>query len=155
MRMVIVIGGALLLVYAMLPALYRAAGLPHAYALQRHTAAFLDQAKAGRFEAARLLLDADATDGSWTQAMAELNEAGLRLASYRHVKAEFDDGGYNTGHVDLVWELRGKPLETKALVAFRPGGKPGQVCVIPPLDTERGSIPELERWNMLVCGASH
>jgi hypothetical protein len=87
------------------------------------------------------------------ESMRVLLEAeGSRLLSYGRVKAEFDDGCVCGGHVDLTFEVNGKPLNVSAIFTLGPGNKPRQICALTPSGTERGSIPALSGWNRTICG---
>lgn len=81
-----------------------------------------------------------------------LQVEGVRLLSYGGVKAEFDDGCVCGGHVELTFEVNGKPLNVSAIFTLGPGSKPRQVCALTPSGTERGSIPALSGWNRSICG---
>lgn len=86
------------------------------------------------------------------ESMRVLLQEGSRLLSYSRVKAEFDDGCVCGGHVDLTFEVNGKPLHVSAIFTLGPGNKPSQICALTPSGTERGSIPALSGWNRNICG---
>jgi hypothetical protein len=81
-----------------------------------------------------------------------LREDGFRLLSNDYVKADYDDGCVCTGHVDLTFEVDGKPLKVSAIFTVGPGNKPYQICVLTPSGIESGSISELSKWNLHACG---
>ncbi|MFC4812469.1 hypothetical protein [Paenibacillus sp. GCM10023250] len=139
--------------YALLLAAYGAVVRWDGYSAERRTKAFLHQVQSQRDQAAARSIDASEHEPEWERRMAEIRRMGLRLAAYRQVSAEYDDGGYNTGHARLTWELDGRTLDTEAILTFGRGGKPRQVCAVTPAGRAPGSIPALAAWNRLMCGA--
>ncbi|WP_090639514.1 hypothetical protein [Paenibacillus sp. UNC496MF] len=153
MKIGIIIGLTAVAAYALLPAVYGALVRWDGYAAERRTEAFLKHVQDQRFQAAARAADASGHAPERERRMAEVRRMGLRLAAYRQVSADYDDGGYNTGHARLTWELNGRTLETEAILAFGPGGKPRQVCAVTPAGRAPGSIPALAAWNRILCGS--
>ncbi|MEF3301565.1 hypothetical protein [Paenibacillus sp. GYB003] len=117
-------------------------------AAEMRTTSFLMAMQAQRFDLAseRYAGEID------TERLERLHDDGFRLVSYSAVKAEYDDGCVCGGHADLTFEANGKPLHATAVFTVGSGYRPKQVCVLTPSGSERGPIPELSEWNMLVCG---
>lgn len=126
------------------------------FALQMKTAAFLNAIQTQKYEIASSLFGGDIMDEqAWVDEMLKLyNNESFKLLSYDNVKADFDDGSFNTGHADLTFVLDGRPLKVRAIVTFSLNGKPKQICAIHPSETKPNSIPELAMWNRLVCGGA-
>ncbi|MBO7745708.1 hypothetical protein I8J29_15965 [Paenibacillus sp. MWE-103] len=154
MKIGIIIGLTAVAGYALLLAVYGAAVRWDGHAAERRTAAFLKHVQGQRYQAAARAADASERAPERERGLAEVRRMGLRLAAYRQVSAEYDDGGYNTGHARLTWELNGRTLETEAILTFGPGGKPRQVCAVTPAGRAPGSIPALAAWNRVMCGSS-
>ncbi|MDF2962663.1 MAG: hypothetical protein K0S39_4398 [Paenibacillus sp.] len=115
----------------------------------KNTAAFLKTVQSQNFDKS-----AELYGGSINlEKMRKLHvEEGFRLLSYDRIIAEYDDGCVCSGHADLTFEVDGKPLSVSAIVTVSQGNKPGQICAITPLGTEKGSIPVLSEWNLIACG---
>lgn len=154
MKFVLKIGASLILLWLVFFLVYRVALMWNPLAIQKKTSAFLDALQAQKYEVAEKLFDGNTDNKSWVHEMLRLHEEGFKLTSYDNVKADYDDGSFSTGHADLTFEVDGKPLKVRAILTFSSGAKPKQVCAIHPPEIKRESIPELETWNQLVCGAS-
>lgn len=123
------------------------------YNSQKKTSAFLHAIQTQSFEEAEELFNGMSDKNSWISEMKKLHkEEDFRLVSFARVKAEYDDGSFSTGHANLNFEVEGKPLNVEAILTFDYGGRPKQVCAIHPPGSKL--IPELLKWNELVCGGS-
>lgn len=154
MKFVLKIVASLILLWLVFLLVYRVTLMWNPLAIHKKTSEFLDAVQAQKYEVAEKLFDGNTDNNTWVHEMQRLHREGLRLTSYDNVKADYDDGSYSTGHADLTFEADGKPLKVRAILTFSSGAKPKQVCAIHNSEIKRGSIPELETWNQLVCGGS-
>ncbi|MOA03461.1 hypothetical protein D3C78_1229700 [compost metagenome] len=155
MKTALKIGGTIVVLWLVVFLVYQATLIWNPAAIEKKTEAFLNAVQAQSFEEAAALFDGAEGEESLAFEIQKLHEEqGVRLLSYRNVKAEYDDGSFNTGHVDLTFEVDGNPLDVKAILTFGVGARPKQVCVIQPSELKGKSIPQLESWNELVCGGS-
>jgi hypothetical protein len=155
MKFVLKISASLILLWLVFFLVYSVTLMWNPFAIQKKTTAFLGAIQAQKYEKATNLYSGTIDKKTWVHEMLKLyEEEGFRLLSYDNVKADYDDGAFNTGHADLTFQVDGKALKVRAILTFGSGAKPNQVCAIHPPEVKPGSIPELVLWNQLVCGGS-
>ncbi|AFC30259.1 hypothetical protein [Paenibacillus mucilaginosus] len=124
-------------------------------ASERQTASFLDAVVDQKYDEAALLyggLSADGSAGRWAGELRRIyEEDGFHLHAYEGLQAEYDDGCFCHGHVNLIFDVQGETIPVRAILVFGEEYKPRQVCAIP--HPEQKTVPGLNAWNRLVaCG---
>ncbi|MHA6483532.1 hypothetical protein ACX1C1_16725 [Paenibacillus sp. strain BS8-2] len=154
MKMMVKLGIAAAAIYVLFYIGYNSIGaLWNPSLIQKNNEALLDRIREQQFDEAAKLFAGDTMDEDWPTEMKKLqDEAALKLVGYDNVKAEYDDGSYNTGHADLIFDINGQQVSTQAILTFREWGKPGQVCAITPPDATPAIKSAIQQWNDRLCG---
>lgn len=108
MKRIVKIVASLLVLSIAFILIYRLTLALNPIAIQKNTTAFLDEIQTENFDAALTRFVGGTVTNSWAQDMISLHEDGFKLISYDHVKADYDDGGFGTGHANLTFEVNGE-----------------------------------------------